>query len=823
MTKKVKLSDVARGLQIPTQELIGFYQERDEKGNTKKGVTGLTPEEINLALEYYSQKTQVDSLDAYFASKDKPKSKQEKKSGDKKPADKKPADKKNSDKKPAEKKAADKKPADKKPQPEKKAEEKKPAAPQAQKHEKPKKQQAKAQKHGERLHVEVEMASADSITTEKRRTVDTRGSYVDLDKYNQRYEQIAPASKYTNDRYSTKKQKINQKSAQRNKQRYSSTRETEQDKLRRLELERARKQQLRVRIPDVITVGELATRLKVTATEVIKKLMMLGVMATINEEIDFDTASLVAEELGAKVEHEVIVTIEDRLIDEDDDAEDTEERCPVVCVMGHVDHGKTSILDRIRNAHVTAGEAGGITQHIGAYQVRYEGKDITFLDTPGHEAFTAMRARGANITDIAILVVAADDGIMPQTVESINHAKAAGITVIVAINKMDKEGANPDRIKEELTKYGMVCEEWGGDVICVPVSAKTGEGIDDLLENILLVAETSELKANPDRRAKGTVVEARLDKGRGPIATLLVQNGTLHVGDVIIAGTAVGRVRVMTNDKGQAVESAGPSVPVEITGLAEVPEAGDTFNAVEDERLARELVEQRKHEAKQAKFNEYQKVTLDNLFSQIEQGEMKELSLIVKADVQGSVEAVTQSLEKLSNDEVRVRVIHGGVGGIKESDVMLASASNAIIIGFNVRPDQTAEEIAARDKVDIRTYRVIYDAIEEIETAMKGMLAPKFREVVMGRIEVRQVYKISNVGAVAGAYVLNGKVTRQCEIRVVRDGIVIAEDKMSSLKRFKDDVKEVGESYECGITLEKFRDFKEGDIFEAFIMEEYRD
>ncbi|WP_302350673.1 translation initiation factor IF-2 [uncultured Ruminococcus sp.] len=823
MTKKVKLSDVARDLQIPTQELIGFYQERDEKGNTKKGVTGLTPEEINLALEYYSQKTQVDSLDAYFASKDKPKPKQEKKSGDKKPADKKPADKKNSDKKPAEKKAADKKPADKKPQPEKKAEEKKPAAPQAQKHEKPKKQQAKAQKHGERLHVEVEMASADSITTEKRRTVDTRGSYVDLDKYNQRYEQIAPASKYTNDRYSTKKQKINQKSAQRNKQRYSSKRETEQDKLRRLELERARKQQLRVRIPDVITVGELATRLKVTATEVIKKLMMLGVMATINEEIDFDTASLVAEELGAKVEHEVIVTIEDRLIDEDDDAEDTEERCPVVCVMGHVDHGKTSILDRIRNAHVTAGEAGGITQHIGAYQVRYEGKDITFLDTPGHEAFTAMRARGANITDIAILVVAADDGIMPQTVESINHAKAAGITVIVAINKMDKEGANPDRIKEELTKYGMVCEEWGGDVICVPVSAKTGEGIDDLLENILLVAETSELKANPDRRAKGTVVEARLDKGRGPIATLLVQNGTLHVGDVIIAGTAVGRVRVMTNDKGQAVESAGPSVPVEITGLAEVPEAGDTFNAVEDERLARELVEQRKHEAKQAKFNEYQKVTLDNLFSQIEQGEMKELSLIVKADVQGSVEAVTQSLEKLSNDEVRVRVIHGGVGGIKESDVMLASASNAIIIGFNVRPDQTAEEIAARDKMDIRTYRVIYDAIEEIETAMKGMLAPKFREVVMGRIEVRQVYKISNVGAVAGAYVLNGKVTRQCEIRVVRDGIVIAEDKMSSLKRFKDDVKEVGESYECGITLEKFRDFKEGDIFEAFIMEEYRD
>lgn len=835
MTKKVKLSDVARDLQISTQELIGFYQERDANGNTKKGVTGLTPEEINLALEYYSQKSQVESLDAYFASKDTPKQKQEKKPSEKKPAEKKASsEKKQSEKKqPDNKKQQKPQAAEKKPQAQKseKPAEKKPAAAEtakpkqnnAPKHEKPKKQQAKAQKHGERLHVEVEMASADSITTEKRRTVDTRGSYVDLDKYNQRYEQIAPANKYTNDKYSTKKQKINQKSAQRNKQRYSNKRETEQDKLRRLELERARKQQLRVRIPDVISVGELATRLKVTATEVIKKLMMLGVMATINEEIDFDTASLVAEELGAKVEHEVIVTIEDRLIDEDDDAEDTEERCPVVVVMGHVDHGKTSILDRIRNAHVTAGEAGGITQHIGAYQVKYEGKDITFLDTPGHEAFTAMRARGANITDIAILVVAADDGIMPQTVESINHAKAAGITVIVAINKMDKEGANPDRVKEELTKYGMVCEEWGGDVICVPVSAKTGEGIDELLENILLVAETSELKANPDRRAKGTVVEARLDKGRGPIATLLVQNGTLHTGDVIIAGTAVGRVRVMTNDKGKTVHTAGPSVPVEITGLAEVPEAGDVFNAVEDERLARELVEQRKHEAKQAKFNEYQKVTLDNLFSQIEQGEMKELSLIVKADVQGSVEAVTQSLEKLSNEEVRVRVIHGGVGGIKEGDVMLASASNAIIIGFNVRPDQTAEEIAARDKVDIRTYRVIYDAIEEIETAMKGMLAPKYREVVMGRIEVRQVYKISNVGAVAGAYVLSGKVTRQCEIRVVRDGIVIAEDKMSSLKRFKDDAKEVGEGYECGITLEKFRDFKEGDIFEAFIMEEYRD
>ena len=552
--------------------------------------------------------------------------------------------------------------------------------------------------------------------------------------------------------------------------------------------------------------------------------MGLGVMASINQEIDFDTASLVAEELGAKVEKEVIVTIEERLIDDtDDDDTNLEPRCPVVVVMGHVDHGKTSILDRIRNAHVAAGEAGGITQHIGAYQVNINGQDITFLDTPGHEAFTSMRARGANITDIAILVVAADDGIMPQTVESINHAKAAGVSIIVAINKMDKEGANPDRIKEELTKYDLVCEDWGGDVICVPVSAKTGEGIDELLENVLLVAEVKELKANPDRLAKGTVIEARLDKGRGPIATLLVQNGTLRQGDVLIAGTAVGRVRVMTNDKGKKVKSAGPSVPVEITGLAEVPSAGDTFNAVEDERLARELVDQRKHEQKQEQFNSYRKVTLDNLFSQIAEGEIKELPIIVKADVQGSVEAVKQSLEKLSNNEVRVRVIHGAVGAVKESDVMLANASNAIIVGFNVRPDPVAAENAARDGVDIRLYRIIYDAIEEITTAMKGMLAPKFRDIEQGRIEVRHVYKISNVGMVAGSYVLSGKVTRGSQVRVVRDGIVITEDEIASLKRFKDDAKEVAEGYECGVTLAKFADVKEGDVYEAFKMEEYRD
>ncbi|MBE6841295.1 MAG: translation initiation factor IF-2 [Ruminococcus sp.] len=670
---------------------------------------------------------------------------------------------------------------------------------------------------GEKTNFSANIAS--STPERSVRTVDTRGSYVELDKYNERYEQIAPSS-HTKDNY-TKKQKINQKSAQKNK--HLSKKETETEKLRRLELERARKQQLKVLIPDIIVVSELASRLKVTATEVIKKLMGLGVMATINQEIDFDTAALVADELGAKVEKEVIITIEERLIDDTDSEEDMVERSPVVVVMGHVDHGKTSLLDNIRKANVTASEAGGITQHIGAYKVRVNDKTITFLDTPGHEAFTSMRARGASITDIAILVVAADDGIMPQTVEAINHAKAAGVSIIVAINKMDKEAANPDKVKQELTEHGLVIEEWGGDIICVPVSAKTGEGINELLENVLLVAEFRELKANPNRLAKGAVIEARLDKGRGPIATLLVQNGTLHQGDIIIAGTSVGRVRVMTNDKGKEVKSAGPSVPVEITGLAEVPSAGDTFNAVEDERLARELVEQRKHEAKEEQFKAYQKVTLDNLFNQIAEGDIKELPLIVKADVQGSVEAVKQSLEKLSNEEVRVRVIHGGVGTISEGDVMLANASNAIIIGFNVRPDPVVAENAKKDGVDIRLYRIIYDAIEEIETAMKGMLAPKYRENVLGRIEVRQVYKISNVGTVAGSYVLDGKVTRACEIRVVRDGIVVAEDKIDSLKRFKDDAKEVTAGYECGIGLEHFNDIKEGDIFEAFIMEEYRE
>ena len=655
--------------------------------------------------------------------------------------------------------------------------------------------------------------------------VDTRGSYVNLDKYNEKYETIASTesgNRRQNDAY-TKKQKISQKS-QKGKQQFSKKKETEAQKLKRLELEKARKKQLEIQVPDEIVVSELASRLKVTAADVIKKLFSLGVMVTINQSVDYDTACIVAEEFGAKVTKEVVVSIEERLFEEVEDTEENlQPRSPVVVVMGHVDHGKTSLLDRIRHANVTSGEAGGITQHIGAYRVKAGGRDITFLDTPGHEAFTAMRARGALATDIAILVVAADDGIMPQTVEAINHAKAANLSIIVAINKMDKPTANPDKVKQELTEHGLVCEEWGGDVICVPVSAKTGEGIDELLEMVNLTADVLELKANPDRLAKGVVIEARIDKGRGPIATVLVQTGTLHTGDTIIAGTAVGRVRVMRDDKGKAVKEAGPSVPGEIMGLAEVPSAGDDFAAVEDEKLARELVEKRKFDAKEEQFKLYKKVSLDNLFSQIEEGSMKKLPIIVKADVQGSVEAVSQSLSKLSNEEVKVEVIHGAVGAVTESDVMLAKASGAIIVGFNVRPNPAAADNAKRDGVDIRLYRVIYDAIEEIETAMKGMLAPKYREVDTGRVEVRQVMKLSSVGVVAGSYVLDGKVQRNGEVRVVRDGIIVAVDKIAGLRRFKDDVKEVAAGYECGITLEKFTDIKDGDIFEAFVTEEYRD
>lgn len=653
------------------------------------------------------------------------------------------------------------------------------------------------------------------------RRVDTRANNVDIEKYNEKYESIAPANTMKDN--IQRKQKIKQKSRDQRRPQ-GVKRETEADRIRRMQLERIKKTPVTVTVGEEITVGELAAGLKKTAAEVIKVLMKLGVMASVTQTIDYDTAEIVVMELGCKIKKAVVVTIEERIMDDTEDtAESLKERSPIVVVMGHVDHGKTSLLDAIRNAKVTATEAGGITQHIGAYRVNHDGHDITFLDTPGHAAFTSMRQRGAMSTDIAVLVVAADDGIMPQTVEAINHAKAAGVQIIVAINKMDKPEANPDRVKQQLTEYSLVPEEWGGDVICVPVSAHTHEGIDTLLENILLVAEMMELKANPDRRAKGVVIEARLDKGRGPVATLLVQNGTLHTGDIIVAGTSVGRVRIMTNENGQVVKSAGPSVPVEITGLAEVPSAGDDFDAVSDERLARQLVEQRKQKAKEAQFNASQKVTLDNLFSHLEEGDMKELNIIVKADVQGSVEAVRESLEKISNDEVRVKVIHGGVGAINESDVMLAGTSGAIIVGFNVRPDAVAKESAERDGVDIRTYRVIYDCIEEITAAMKGMLAPKFREVQLGQIEVRNTYKISSVGTVAGCYVTDGKVTRNAEIRVVRDGIVLAEDKIASLRRFKDDVKEVAQGYECGITLEKYGDVKEGDIFEAFIIEEYRD
>lgn len=583
-----------------------------------------------------------------------------------------------------------------------------------------------------------------------------------------------------------------------------------------------KKQPVHATIPDEITVGELASRLKVTAAEVIKRLMMMGVMATVNQVVDFDTAALVADELGAEVTREVVTSIEDRLFDEgEDSADDLVERAPVVCVMGHVDHGKTSLLDAIRNTHITAGEAGGITQHIGAYRVRVKGKDITFLDTPGHEAFTAMRARGAMATDIAILVVAADDGIMPQTVEAINHAKAAGVEIIVAINKMDKPGANPDNVKQELTKYDLVPEEWGGDVMCVPVSALKHTGIDDLLEDILLIAEVKEYKANPNRRAKGVIIESKLDKGRGPVATVLVQNGTLRSGDIVIAGTSVGRVRAMTDYAGRTVKAATPSMPVEITGLADLPAAGDEFNAVENERMARELAERRRSKAKEDTFKANTRANLNDLFAQISEG-VKELNIIVKADVVGSAEAVKQSLEKISNDEVKVKVIHSAAGGITEGDVMFAAASNAIIVGFNVRPDKSALDSAERQGVDIRTYRVIYECIDEITAAMKGMLAPKYKEALLGHAEVRQVIHVPNVGFIAGSYVQDGKITRSSLIRVVRDGVVVFEDKISSLRRFKDDVREVAQGYECGVGLEKFNDLKPGDVLEAYVMEEVK-
>ena len=658
----------------------------------------------------------------------------------------------------------------------------------------------------------------------KTKVVDTRkATNVNLDKYDEKLQDMAERSDRSGGRRDREqsKEKFRSASSKKRGQMSSKRRQEEAEKLRRLQLEIAKKTPLTVKIPDEISVQELASRMKKTGAEVVKCLMKNGVMASLGQFIDFDTAAIIAEELGCRVEKEVVVTIEEKLIDTaEDKPEDLKPRAPVVVVMGHVDHGKTSLLDYIRHASVASGEAGGITQHIGAYQTRIGGKPITFLDTPGHEAFTSMRARGAMVTDIAILVVAAEDGIMPQTVESINHAKAASIPIIVAINKMDKPEANPDRIKQQLTEYELVAEEWGGQTIICPISAKTGTGIDNLLEMVTLTAEVQELKANPNRSAHGAVIEARLDKGRGPVATLLVQNGTLRQGDIIIAGTTVGRVRAMVDDKGARLAEAGPSVPVEITGLNEVPGAGSTFNAVADERLARELVEQRKAEERAKAAAPVQKVSLEDLFNQIQAGEVKDLNIIVKADVQGSAEAVKASLEKLSNDEVRVRVIHSGVGAIKESDVMLASTSKAIIVGFNVRPDAAARDSAARSHVDMRMYRVIYDAIGEVEAAIKGMLAPKFREALIGHAEIRQTYKVSGIGTVAGCYVQDGKIQRSCQVRIVRDGVVIHEGMLASLQRFKDSVKEVASGYECGMCIEKFNDIKEGDIIECFVMEQ---
>ena len=656
----------------------------------------------------------------------------------------------------------------------------------------------------------------------ERRVIDTSAVTVNADRYDDRVDSLV-SERVQN--YTSGKQKIGNKNKKQQAKKFGTkNRSEEQEKMRRLQLEIAKKAPLVVKIPDEITVGELASRMKKTAAEVIKCLLKNGVMASVNQTIDYDTAEFVAVELGCKVEREVVVTIEEKLFDDHEDtAEELVSRPPVIVVMGHVDHGKTSLLDYIRHAKVAAGEAGGITQHIGAYTVKVNDQPITFLDTPGHAAFTEMRARGAMCTDIAILVVAADDGIMPQTIEAINHAKAANIPIIVAVNKMDKHGANPDRILTQLTEHGLTPADWGGETEVCKISAKTGEGIDDLLETVLLTAEMLELKANPNRAGKGCVLEARLDKTRGPIATLLVQNGTLHQGDLIIAGTAVGRVRVMTNDKGLSVKDAGPSIPVEITGLTEVPAPGDEFNAVADERMARQLVEQRKQKIKDDANKLNQKVTLESLFSKLQEGEMKELNLIVKADVQGSAEAVKASLEKISNDEVRVKVIHAGVGAINESDILLASTSNAIVVGFNVRPNDQAQAAAKRDKVDIRMYRVIYDAINEISDAMKGMLAPKFREAIIGHAEVRQTYKVSAIGTIAGCYVKDGKITRDASVRVLRDNIVIHEGKLGSLQRFKDSVKEVAAGYECGMSIEKYNDIKEGDIFECFVMEQIKD
>ena len=835
---KYKVTDIAKDFGISTKKVIETFAELT--GETRKTGATLEENEVNALLEALTRETAVKDLGEYLASGKEPQPvKQETKKPEAKPQAKKEAPK------PEAAKPQPKQPEAPKAEP--KAEQAKPAQNAQPKAAQPKPvQQEKrndkrndnkqAEKRSEKRVTMQELASEtgikEPVATEQVKvdraqvSVDTRTVDVNVDKFSARYDDLADSRNMPSKRKNAptgKKEKFNNRNNRRGQQ-FGRRRETEAERLQRIQLEKARNAQLKISIPDEITVGELATRLKQNVAKVVAKFMQMGEMHAASDVIDFDSAALIAEEFHAKVEHEVHVSIEERLFtQEEDSADQLVERPPVVVVMGHVDHGKTSILDRIRSTNVTAGEAGGITQAIGAYQVNVNGSPVTFLDTPGHEAFTAMRARGADMTDIAVLVVAADDGIMPQTIESINHAKAANVKLIVAINKMDKPTANPERVKEQLTKYEIVPEDWGGETACIPVSAATGAGIQDLLERIVLEAEVMELKANPNRRAKGAVVEARLDKGQGTIATLLVQNGTLHKGDCLIAGTAVGRVRTMRNDKGVEIESAGPSTPVEITGLTEVPTAGDIFEAVEDERLARELADKRTTEAKEKQFAAYTKVTLDNLFDQMAQNDMKELPIVVKADVQGSAEAVKQSLEKLSNDEVRVRVIHAGVGAISKSDVSLADASNAIIIGFNVRPDAVAKAEAEQAGVEMRMYRVIYDAINDVSDAMKGMLAPKVREVALGEAQVRQVYKISSVGTVSGCRVTSGKITRDAQLRLVRDGIVICEDAIASLKRFKDDAKEVAEGYECGITLQKFSDVKEGDVFECFKLEEYRD
>ena len=840
---KYKVTDIAKDFGISTKKVIETFAELT--GETRKTGATFEENEVNALMEALTRETAVKDLGEYLASGKEPQPvKQETKKPEAKPQAKKEAPK------PEAAKPQPKQPEAPKAEP--KAEQAKPAQNVQPKAAQPKAAQPKpvqqekrndkrndnkqAEKRSEKRVTMQELASEtgikEPVATEQVKvdraqvSVDTRTVDVNVDKFSTRYDDLADSRNMPSKRKNAptgKKEKFNNRNNRRGQQ-FGRRRETEAERLQRIQLEKARNAQLKISIPDEITVGELATRLKQNVAKVVAKFMQMGEMHAASDVIDFDSAALIAEEFHAKVEHEVHVSIEERLFtQEEDSADQLVERPPVVVVMGHVDHGKTSILDRIRSTNVTAGEAGGITQAIGAYQVNVNGSPVTFLDTPGHEAFTAMRARGADMTDIAVLVVAADDGIMPQTIESINHAKAANVKLIVAINKMDKPTANPERVKEQLTKYEIVPEDWGGETACIPVSAATGAGIQDLLERIVLEAEVMELKANPNRRAKGAVVEARLDKGQGTIATLLVQNGTLHKGDCLIAGTAVGRVRTMRNDKGVEIESAGPSTPVEITGLTEVPTAGDIFEAVEDERLARELADKRTTEAKEKQFAAYTKVTLDNLFDQMAQNDMKELPIVVKADVQGSAEAVKQSLEKLSNEEVRVRVIHAGVGAISKSDVSLADASNAIIIGFNVRPDAVAKAEAEQAGVEMRMYRVIYDAINDVSDAMKGMLAPKVREVALGEAQVRQVYKISSVGTVSGCRVTSGKITRDAQLRLVRDGIVICEDAIASLKRFKDDAKEVAEGYECGITLQKFSDVKEGDVFECFKLEEYRD